>query len=285
MPEASVEDNFQLRCVCCGNNQWAITCRLPGFLFGRPSQILKCQNCGCGATWPPPELSTDHYLENEFYSDLFTQNKERYSAFAKYLLGSIDGLVALEGKSLIDIGCGGGFLVRVAAEAGMIAEGIEANASMVSWARENGLNVSQGDVLQLQESGRHFDVVVLSAILEHLENPGDLLRQCKGILREGGMVVISQASFDGLLPRIFPWGWYGWQPKEHYWHFTPNCFSELAQRAGYRPIKVERGSLHHQWFFSGGLKVVIGRNIATLLAKVGGLIGRGDSFNMVLKEF
>lgn len=283
MVESAMNDQSQLQCACCGESQWKLTSRLPRFIFGRSADILRCEKCGCGATWPQPQLTAGHYQANEFYSELFSKNRELYETFAQGLLESIRGHAELAGKSLIDIGCGGGFLVRAAKEAGMNAEGIEANANMVAWAREHGLNVLQGDVRQLHEAGRRFDVVVLSAILEHLENPGDLLRQCREILHEDGIVIISQASFDGLLPRVFPWGWYGWQPQEHYWHFTPGCVSLLAQRIGYVPVRIERGSLHHQWFLSGGLKVIIGRNIATLIARVGESVGRGDSFNMVLK--
>ena len=165
----------------------------------------------------------------------------------------------------------------------MIAEGIETNETMVAWANQRRLSVSSGNVRFLKAKGRRYDVVVLSAILEHLDNPYELLQSCRELLNSGGVVLVSQASFDGLLPKVFPWGWYGWQPKEHYWHFTPASFAKLAASSGYETVKLVRGSLYHSWFCKGGVKVVIGRNMATLLARLGNMLNQGDSFNAVLK--
>lgn len=283
--KGDMQNSVKCECPCCGGNLWKSATHLPSFIFGESVDIIVCRACGCGATWQPPSLNAMYYQENQSYSNLFTQKEVLYSGFAKSLLKTLDGIIKLENKTLLDVGCGGGFLVQAAADARMVAEGLEANENMVNWARQKGLNVSLGSVRQLKEAGRRYDVVVLSAILEHLDDPHELLQSCREILNIGGVVLVSQASFDGLLPKIFPWGWYGWQPKEHYWHFTPSSFAKLAERAGYTTVKLERCSLYHQWFIKGGVKIIVGRNVATLIARLGSLINRGDSFNTVLKEF
>jgi SAM-dependent methyltransferase len=274
----------QYECPCCGGGEWRSATHLPSLLFDKSTDIIVCSACSCGATWPPPNLDDRYYQENQGYSDLFSQNEVLYSGFAKDLLKTLDGIIEVEGKALLDVGCGGGFLVQAATDANMIAEGLETNEDLVAWATQKGLSVSAGSVRQLREAGKRYDVIVLSAILEHLDDPRELLQSCRGILKIGGVVLVSQASFDGLLPQIFPWGWYGWQPKEHYWHFTPNSFARIAERSGYRTVKLERCSLHHQWFTKGGTKVIVGRNLATLIARLGDLINRGDSFTAVLME-
>lgn len=281
--ETKIHQFTECECPCCGGCEWEHANQLPAFIFGVSAEIIVCHSCGCGATWPSPSLRENYYQENQGYSELFTQNAALYNIFAKGLLKSLDGIIDPLGKTMLDIGCGGGFLVQAATDIGMIAEGVEANAEMVGWGKSRGLNVSQLSVEQLKVSGKRFDVIVLSAILEHLKNPHDLLLSCKDILRDGGVVLVSQASFDGLLPRLFAWGWYGWQPQEHFWHFTPKSFNKLAEKSGYRTQKLVRGSLYHQWFGKGGIKVLLGRNTATLLAKLGAMLNRGDSFNAVLK--
>jgi len=211
-------------CPCCGAVNWKSGTHLPEFIFNANVDILYCQDCGCGATWPAPKLGYNYYLENQEYSDLFTQKETLYIEFAKKLLKTLDGIIELENKALLDVGCGGGFLVQSANDIGMIAEGLEANEAMVDWAKQRGLHVSQKSVQNLIDAGKKYDVVVLSAILEHLEDPQELLISCHNLLNNDGVLLVSQASFDGLLPKIFPWGWYGWQPQEHYWHFSPECF-------------------------------------------------------------
>lgn len=269
-------------CPCCQGLEWKARTYLPAFIFGAATSIYGCRFCGCAVTWPPPSLDDNYYQENQRYTDSFTQKEALFRGFARKLLKTLDGIVKLEGKALLDVGCGGGFLVNIANDFGMVAEGIEANESMVAWANQRGLNVSGSDVQQLKDRGKKYDVIVLSAILEHLASPYELLRSCKNILNDGGVVLVSQASYDGLLPQVFPWGWYGWQPKEHYWHFSPLNFIKLAERAGYKSVKLVRDSLHHPWFIKGGVKVVVGRNTAAFIARLGNSIYRGDSFNIVL---
>jgi hypothetical protein len=105
---------------------------------------------------------------------------------------------------------------------------------------------------------------------------------CKEILNPGGVILVEQASYDGLLPRIFSWGWYGWQPKEHFWHVTPGAFSNMVNQSNLRILRLRRGSLYHPWFLRSSLKNIIGRNIAAVIGRIGHRVGLGDEFDAVL---
>ena len=270
-------------CVCCQREtSWKVQTRLPAALFGKQAQILRCCECGLGRTLPAPETGGRYYDDNPHYDEQFSSQRILYHKFAKDLLSTLDHLIKPDGKHLLDIGCGGGFLVEAAQAMNFEAEGIEANKNMVTWCVERGLQVRQGDVTTLKRSNKRYDVIVLSAILEHVPEPEQLLRDCKQLLSPAGVMLIAQASYDGLLPKVFPWGWYGWQPKEHFWHFTPDSFAKLASQAGLNSVTTLRNSLYHPWFRKGGLKVLVGRNAAAVLARLGLLLGKGDAFNMVL---
>lgn len=272
-------------CVSCGTQtEWVRRSRLPAVLFGIDAHVLRCRDCGIGRTVPEPALSGSHYEENERYETTFTARADRYRGFARHLLRSLDGLVDPDGRRLLDVGCGGGFLVEAARERGYRAEGIEANDAVVAWCRSRGLDVRAGDVDLLDRyGGAPYDVIVLSAILEHLKSPDGLLDACRRLLAPEGLILVSQASFDGLLPRLLPWGWYGWQPREHFWHFTPASLARLAARAGLQPVRVVQGSLHHPWFTRGTPKELIGRNLAAIVGRIGDRAGLGDSFDAILK--
>jgi len=279
----SDELNINAPCICCGEKAWQMRHKLPQFIFGDTVQIFSCKCCGLGKTAPPPSVELDFYEENEKYDSLFIGKENLYKKFATYLLGMLKhNEDVIKGKRLLDVGCGGGFLVQSANEMGFKASGIDANAGMVRWASERGIPVEQGDIQQKISKASKYDVIVLSAVLEHLSDPSGLLIDCKKLLSPGGVILVSQASYDGLLPRIFPWGWYGWQPQEHYWHFTPNSFSKLAMSCGLNMSRCRRNSLYHQFYTSGGVKVLIGRNLATFIALVGNLIGMGDNFDCIL---
>ena len=269
-------------CICCGKNDWRLKHRLPAFLFGKTAKIFVCRVCGLGRTDPAPTTNSEYYEKNEKYDSLFMKNKNLYMKFAHDLLSLIGTRMIYAEKRLLDVGCGGGFLVEAAIENGFNATGIEYNQDIVSWAKKRGVPVEQGDLKSKLKDSDKYDVVVLSAILEHMSDPASLLTDCKKILNPGGIILVSQASFDGLLPRLFSWGWYALQPREHYWHFTPKSLNKLTDVCNLQMLQLQRNTLYHHYYTSGGVKNIVGRNLATILARLGNMFQRGDSFDCIL---
>lgn len=258
--------------------------QLPKAIFKVQVEILTCTFCGCGITWPQPTLSDSYYEQNENYDDVFVNNAKMYKKFAIDLLDSLNKNNNCSGMKLLDVACGGGFLVEEAEKRGYQALGIDANSNMRDWAVERGLNVIQGDVSSLGHETGNYNVIVLSHILEHVLDPESILIQCKALLSDNGIILISQTNYKGFLPNWFPWGWYGWQPKEHYWHFTPRSLSKLAKNLGFTVINVDNESLYHPFVFSSDLGVLFGKNFISLLGFFGKKIKKGDSFNMQLSS-
>lgn len=270
-------------CLICGeNSDWSKVTHLPSFIFGKQAEIVKCNQCGCAKTIPPP-VSLEFYEDNNRYVELFTEKSAIYAKFSGDILSGLDGLIVPHGRRFLDVASGGGFLVEVAKARGYAAEGVELNREMVSWCQNRGLDVHYGDALDFMASCEPYDVIVLSSIIEHLENPLKLIEACRKALNPGGVILVSQAIYSGLLPSIFPWGWYGWQPKEHYWHFTDKSLNTLFQSLGFEIIKSKKWSLYHPWFFKGGIKNILGRNVVALIARAAIVIGREDGYLLVLK--
>ena len=263
-----------MTCICCGGTTWQAVATLPRFIFNVSARIEKCSTCGLGRTVPAPSVCFDHYNIAGDSVTNFKTRAEDYRLFARSLLAD----APIRSGRLLDIGCGGGFLIEEATALGFDARGVEANETVVRWCQSRGLKVSCVDVSQLDPKEK-FDLIVISAVLEHLEDPAKLIRSTQKMLGEQGSILISQASFDGLLPHVLPWGWYGWQPKEHFWHFTPESFRRFADRTGF-DIQIIRRSLHHPWYFRG--KNIL-RNPLTAIARIGGYLGYGDSFNAIMK--
>jgi len=263
-----------MKCICCGGSEWQLVTLLPKTVFGLSARIEKCSSCGFGRTIPAPATFFDHYNSGGDSVPNFQDRIEDYRVFGRELLAD----APIRSGRLMDIGCGGGFLVEQAALLGFDAFGVEANTAMVEWCQSRGLKVTCADVSQLDRNER-FDLVVLSSVLEHLEDPAGMIRSARKMLSQQGSILVSQASFDGLLPSVFPWGWYGWQPKEHFWHFTPESFRRFGDRNGF-DTRIYRRSLHHRWYVSGA---GLFRNPLTAIARLGNWLDRGDSFNAIMK--
>jgi len=107
--------------------------------------------------------------------------------------------------SLLEIGCGEGDFLKVAAENGWKTTGIEVSEIAARTAREkHGLEVLTGTVEQ--HLGRlapgSFDVVVLWGLLEHLRNPGEILRTARRLVRSGGAVLLYTPNANSIFHRL-----------------------------------------------------------------------------------
>ena len=90
-----------------------------------------------------------------------------------------------EGETVLDVGCGQGALAHsIASKAGANVTGIDLSEDNIHIARERHVhalvNYLQGDALR-DLPGGHYDVVVLSNVLEHIEHRVDFL---KGLVAE-----------------------------------------------------------------------------------------------------
>ena len=100
---------------------------------------------------------------------------------------------------LLDIGAGRGELLLAARQDGWIVAGIETSTSFADHAEQHAsLEILRSPVEQCRFPDASFDVVVLSAVLEHLYNPAETIREVARILRPGGAVFIDVPNERGL---------------------------------------------------------------------------------------
>jgi SAM-dependent methyltransferase len=92
------------------------------------------------------------------------------------------------GERLLDVGCGGGILLRDALAAGAAATGLDHSEEMVRLARERapGAEVVAGSAEALPFGDAAFDAVSMSIVLMFLEQPVAVLRECRRVLAPGG---------------------------------------------------------------------------------------------------
>lgn len=102
--------------------------------------------------------------------------------------------IARERVSILEIGCSNGRNVSLPlAERGYDVTGVDLHAPSIEWANANNTFANARFVCQdaaVFESERTFDVVVLSDILEHVEQPLQLLQLANRLLVDGGMVLV-----------------------------------------------------------------------------------------------
>jgi SAM-dependent methyltransferase len=115
----------------------------------------------------------------------------------------LERLVAPAGKDVVDIGCGGGALVRELAAAGARPVGVEISEAQLATARERddgrGGRYLVGRAEALPLKGASVDVAVFMRTLHHVPT-GQLvvaLREARRVLRPGGAVYVAEPVAEG----------------------------------------------------------------------------------------
>ncbi len=97
-------------------------------------------------------------------------------------------------KTILDLGCGEGFMIEALLQAGIAAEftGVDLSATAIADARArlgDRANLAVLDARTLIDDGRSFDMVMMLEVLEHLPDPAQMLPILKQLTR--GHVLLS----------------------------------------------------------------------------------------------
>jgi len=113
-------------------------------------------------------------------------------------LAFVAGAAGLAGKSVLDVGCGGGILAESMAAGGAAVTGIDASQSALATARAHsqasGMQIDYGCVTAEQMAEQHpgaFDLVTCMELLEHVPEPASVVAACATLVRPGGEVIFS----------------------------------------------------------------------------------------------
>jgi 2-polyprenyl-6-hydroxyphenyl methylase/3-demethylubiquinone-9 3-methyltransferase len=113
-------------------------------------------------------------------------------------LGFIDGHAALSGKTVLDVGCGGGILSEAMAQSGATVTGLDLAEKSLKVAKLHGLESGvQVDYrcLPVEELAASqpasFDVVTCMEMLEHVPEPSSVVAAVAQLVKPGGWVFFS----------------------------------------------------------------------------------------------
>jgi 2-polyprenyl-6-hydroxyphenyl methylase/3-demethylubiquinone-9 3-methyltransferase len=154
----------------------------------------------------------------------------------------------LEGKSAVDVGCGGGILAESMASAGARVTGIDLSEKALAVAKLHQLE-SNASVEYLMISAEalaaerpsSFDVVTCMELLEHVPDPAAMIAACARLAGPEGLVVFSTINRNPkaylyavlgaeYLLRLLPRGTHDYAK-----FLTPAEMARFSRRAGLEP--------------------------------------------------
>lgn len=191
-------------CPLCGSGNLRTTYRFQRFA------VLKCR--GCDGSWRSNMYSTsditamytgDQYSQNPYFSYNVEEFKEDAQArYFNYLVALSAIASNVNGRKLLDVGCGSGAFLNVAQQRGWDVSGIELSPELSAVSRRavkgEVINAAFESVALPEES---YDVVTMWDIIEHVLDPVFCLKKVERLLKPGGMALFCTPDEDSLLAR------------------------------------------------------------------------------------
>lgn len=207
--------------------------------FGQ-HQIVRCCDCGVHYLYPrlTEEAMNSVYAKDEYfergksgYADVSYSMQERAlrATFRKLLLNLQER--ALTGGSLLEIGCGYGYLLDEARQFFERRIGTEFSSLGARLASTRADKVYQGGVDQLPHDLK-FDCVIATHVIEHVYRPFDFIKQLARHLKTGGVMLLAAPDMNGLLRKVMGHRWPSFKMPEHVIYFDAATLSSLMSRAG-----------------------------------------------------
>lgn len=159
--------------------------------------------------------------------------------------GELIALLGDKRRSVLDIGCGDGRLLRVLRRQGRgrwRLDGVEQGLphSSVDRAARQGITIHDGLYEEIKFEHQFFDLIVAQQVIEHVLEPREMLEKAYYELRHGGWVVLDTPNYDGIDRRLFSaTSWGGYHFPRHMTLFTPRTLSNLVVSQGFEVVTVK----------------------------------------------
>jgi len=218
------------------------------FGMERLYSVYECGRCRCGQLIPPIGIGELKDLYQQYYN-FPGKGGAAYERIRSSFLNSlfyrlwlhIDGDLSFHLEKgagrLLDIGCNEGRGLRIYRDNGFTVEGLEVNERAAALAAEQGFAVHTTPLEDFSPE-EHYDVVVLSNVLEHSLDPQSMLARIGRLLKPGGQLWISCPNNRSWLRHLFGRKWIHWHVPFHRFHFTRSALEGLLSAQGFNVTKV-----------------------------------------------
>ncbi|MEY8349698.1 class I SAM-dependent methyltransferase [Bacillus cereus] len=114
----------------------------------------------------------------------------------------IQSIINVNGKNIVDIGCGGGIYTKELSLMGAnTIVGLDFSKEMLQAARENcasfqNISFIHGDAHHMPFADATFDIVISRAVIHHLQDIPKFLQEASRILKKNGILILQDRTIE-----------------------------------------------------------------------------------------
>jgi len=171
--------------------------------------------------------------------------KDQYNTIYEGMIVVLEKQLKKEGKILkdlriLDIGCFTGEFLLLLQKKGADVYGLELQKDVVHIANKNlPGRVLQADVMNDRFPKKHFDVISLLGVIEHVTDPLLLLKKSRTLLKKNGLLLIQTPNNTSLLAQTFGKYWPPYEPVEHIHLFGEKSIRTALKNSDFRVVSFQ----------------------------------------------
>ena len=257
------------KCIICGSSDTSVFVHL----HSNNLIALKCKNCSHIFVNNSP-INADNISEfytmedfkgkrtlqefeySDYYSDCFVDYNQKSESSLVLMqfeekANYFDSLFP-KGSKILDVGCATGVFLDMMRKLEWEVEGVEVSNELASYAHEKfNIQVHVRDLTKEKLDSGPFHVITMFDVIEHIPDPNLMIKACRELLVENGLLLLRTPTEEALLRDIakglywttlkkidFPMLWF--YSYEHLHSFSTNSLENLLVNHGFEVTKVFR---------------------------------------------
>jgi SAM-dependent methyltransferase len=293
-----------IKCILCGNSAELRHKEYPGYQEPDTFMIYHCLKCDTAFSLPRVESSAIY--EAIYKNGEKVPGYDRYWEYAKvikYFANPLEYLAETEvtywgikealsfyvkdkkSTNILEIGSGLGYLTYALIKAGYVVVGLDISQTAVEHAKrifgDYYICANLFEYAQLHPGS--FDTIILTEVIEHIDNPIDFIKSIIKLLKPGGQAIIT-APNKSFYPADTVW--VTDLPPVHCWLFSEESMRYVAKRINVNVSFVDFSDYYKGSFYSVNTKSLVDNQLPTsVLNKNGELIIQATRANMFLVSY
>lgn len=243
-------------CGVCGSREWkdAYAGGIRDGVFGRERQgrVVQCAGCTVQYLAEPSGLDDQSYRDGTYRvtvgEDPGPQSYFELHDVEQFQVLPLLPSTPLRGRRVADVGCGGGSLLDAVSGLAEETIAIEPSRSYHNSLRQRGHVVYDDVAAAAADREGAVDLVVCLSVIEHVEQPDQLLAAIRRLLAPGGVAVISTPNRDDFLLHVGSEAYRRFFYRVvHRYYFNATSLGRAATTAGFGTCEIR----YHQRFGFG----------------------------------
>jgi SAM-dependent methyltransferase len=242
------------RCPACGSAEFRTLFTATDRVFrttDRVFQIVECRGCRLIrlSPWPTPAELVLYYPKNYWFCPGQEAAERLEEAYRRFVLRDhvhfVRRAVEASGETgmILDVGCGGGLFLKMMAERGYRAVGLDFSIDAAAVAWQNGVPAVCGSLAHAPLQPSSCAAVTMVHVLEHLRDPGSYLQCARDLLQPQGRLIVQVPNAACWQFLLLGDAWIGVDVPRHLFDFRTHDLEVLLDHCGFEVVRQKHFSL------------------------------------------